>query len=226
MKTIRTMAIAAAAAAAACGGPAASPDASAAQAAQSYQAVGQGMAETVAGYQTAATAMPDLLACHREEVTYEARMGGMLDHMQALSGAMDGYMAGAMGEAAADMDCVAAAMRAEYERHRAVACTATDVPPEREEAQHHVATMGGFLEHQRVRYEQMGEAMGVMPPTGDATWTCVHHPDGTFTLDGHDWMPTTPPGPAPSPDPAPQPWPMPCGGMGCPCPGGSMPSGS
>lgn len=223
MKTIRTMVIAAAAFAAACGGSAASPDTTAAAqaAAKSYEEVGQNMAETLGQYQTAAAAMADHAACQVAEASYEARMGAMIDRMQMLSGTMDGYMAGAMGGAAADMGCVAAAMRAEYERHRAVACTDIDVAPEREEARHHGTTMAGWIEHQRVRYEQMGEAMGITPPTGDATWTCVHHPDGTFTMDGHHWAPPESPAPgtppAPTPGPGPQPWPMPCGGTGCPC---------
>lgn len=220
MKAIRWMTILAAATAAACGGPA-TPSATtgAAQAmAQSYQAVGQDMTTTVGHYQTSTATMPDLGACRTAEGEYAATMGPLIDRMRTLSGSMDHYMAGAMGTSWADMDCVAQAMAAEYERHRAVACGAPDVSVDQAEAAHHGTTMSGWIEHQRVRYEQMGEAMGITPPYDDSTWTCFHNPDGSFTMDGHTWTPAPPSGdPTPTTSPDPLPWPTPCGGSMCPC---------
>ncbi len=219
MKAIGWMTVLAATTAA-CGGPA-TPSATTGTAqavAQSYQSVGQGMATTVSHYQASTATMPDLAACRTAEGEYAAGMGPLIDRMRTLSGAMDHYMAGAMGASWADMDCVAAAMAAEYERHGAVACAAPDVSVDHAEAAHHSATMADWIEHQRVRYEQMGEAMGITPPAGDSTWTCVHNPDGSFWMDGHEWTPAPPPAdPAPAPAPDPLPWPTPCGGSMCPC---------
>ncbi len=212
------MTILAAATAAACGGPAApSATTNSAQAvAKSYQAVGQDMATTVSHYQASTATMPDLGACRTAEGQYAATMDPLVDRMRTLSGTMDHYMAGAMGATWADMDCVAQAMAVEYERHTGVACAAPDVSADETEAAHHGATMSGWIEHQRVRYEQMGEAMGITPPSGDTTWTCVHNPDGSFTMDGHDWTPADPSS-DPAPTPTPSPWPTPCGGSMCPC---------
>jgi hypothetical protein len=220
MKMIRTMAILGAVAATACGGPSTSPSSTGAQtAASSYQALGQDMATTVAQYQAATATMPDLAACQAVEAGYEARIGPMIDRMMTASAAMDQYMAGEMGPAAADMACVAAAMAAELDRHRAVACAAPDVTVDRTEATRHAQTMAGWIDHQRVRYEQMGAAIGMTPPTTDTTWTCTINADGSFTMNGQTWTPPQTPPSTTTPTPSPDPWPMPCGGWDCPCDG-------
>jgi hypothetical protein len=216
VKTIRTMAILGAVAATACGGNSAAPSHAGAQtAASSYQALGQDMATTVAQYQGATATMPDQAACNAAEAAYQSKMGPMIDRMGTASATMDRYMAGEMGPGAADMGCVAAAMAAELERHHAAACAAPDLAVNGAEATDHAQTMAGWIDHQRVRYEQMGEAIGMTPHTDDATWTCVVNPDGTFTMNGHTWTPPqTPPS---TTSPTPYPWPMPCGGWGCSC---------
>jgi hypothetical protein len=222
MKTIRTMAILGAVAATACAGPSTSPSNTAAQtAASSYQALGQDMATAVAQYQATTATMPDLAACQAAEAAYEAKIGPMIDRMKTASAAMDQYMAGEMGPAAADMACVAAAMAAEFDRHRAVSCAAPDITVDQTEATLHAVTMAGWVEHQRIRYEQMGAAIGMTPPTTDTTWTCTLNPDGTFTMNGQTWTPpqTPPSTTTTTPTPSPYPWPMPCGGWDCPCDG-------
>jgi hypothetical protein len=233
MKTIRTtMAVLGAVALAACGGTTSSPPNDAAQiTADSYQALGQDMATTVAEYQSETATIPDPAACAEAEARYAARMGPMIDRMHAASADMDRHMAGEFGPDAADMACVAAAMEREFERHRAVGCASPDVALHHEEARQHGTTMAGWIDHQRVRYEQMGEAIGMMPPTSASTWTCTQNPDDTFTMHDDTWTPpqtppstTTPPTPtSPTPTPpaptplTPTPWSMPCGGQNCPC---------
>ena len=214
------MAILGAIAATACGGNSTTPSNAAAQtAASSYQALGQDMATTVAQYQGATATMPDLAACNAAEGAYLAKMGPMIDRMRTASVTMDRYMAGEMGPSAADMACVAAAMAAEFERHHAVACAATDLSLDGAEATHHAQTMAGWVDHQRVRYEQMGEAIGMTPNTDDTTWACVVNPDGTFTMNGQTWIPPQTQTPPSTTSPTTSPWPMPCGGWGCSCDG-------
>ena len=224
VKTIRALSILVAAGTAACGGTATSPASTAAarSAAVSYQSVGQDMLTTVNQYQAATATIPDAASCQAAEAAYESKMSATIDGMNALSGTMDQYMSGEMGAAAADMGCVATAMAAEYARHQAGACTTAGVAADQSEAAHHATTMAGWVDHQRVRYEQMGEAMGITPSTSDTTWACVHHSDGTFTMDGQTWTPPQVPPTTPTTTPTmtptnPSPWPMPCGGWGCPC---------
>jgi hypothetical protein len=225
MKAIRaSIAIAAAGLTAACGGssPTASDGVSseAQTAAQGYQAAGADMSTTIAQYQSAAATTTDATACQAAETTYQAEMGPLIDRMTAVSSAMDQHMSDATRPGDADMGCVAAAMKAELARHAADACTLPDVAADQAEAAQHAATMAGWVDHQRTRYEQMGEATGMMPPTDDDTWTCTQNADGTFTLGGSTWEPHhTPPAQTPTatPTPIPTPWPMPCGGSTCPC---------
>jgi hypothetical protein len=193
-------------------------------AARNYQAAGTDMSGVIAQYRTDTTTMLDVSSCQAIEAAYQAKMAPLVDRMSTTSVAMDPYMSSAMGPAVADMACVAAAMKAELARHAAVACTLSGVDADRAETAQHAATVTALAQHQYVRYEQMGDAMGMMTPTADSTWTCKVNADGTFTFGGQTWTPPqTPPTPsttpAPTPNPTPYPWPMPCGGMMCPCDG-------
>lgn len=207
-------------AATACGGPAntSSSSAAAQTAARNYQATGQDMATAVGHYQSATATMPDVTACRAAEAAYEAQVGPMIDHMKAASATMDQYIDDYMGSSSADMACVAAAMALEYQRHVGVACSAATVTADQAEGVQHAATMSYWIDHQRVRFEQMGTATGMMSPTRDTTWFCQQNPDGSFTMGGQTWTPPqTPPPTGTYPYPTPTPWPMPCGGYGCPC---------
>ena len=213
---------------AACGGssPAATTGVSAAAqtAARNYQAAGTDMSSVIAQYRTDTETMQDVTSCQTVEAAYQAKMGPLVDRMSTTSAAMDPYMSGVMGPTVADMTCVAAAMKAELARHAAVACTLLDIATDRAEAVQHAATMAALAQHQYVRYEQMGDAMGMMAPTADSTWTCKQNADATFTFGGQTWTPPQAPPtssttPAPTPSPTPTPWPMPCGGTMCPCDG-------
>lgn len=217
----------------ACGGTGApgSTSGAAQTAARDYQTTGQSLSAAVAQYQAASAAMPDVAACTTTLAAYEAQVSPLIDRMRTASGAMDQYMDDYMGRSAADMACVAAAIALEYQRHLGVACAAPTLTGDRTEAAQHVATMSSWIDHQKVRYEQMGAAIGMMPATTDTTWFCQQNPDGSFTMGGHTWTPPqAPPAPGidpvptsstvpptPTPTPTPTLWPMPCGGYGCGC---------
>jgi hypothetical protein len=199
-------------------------------AALSYLATGADMSGVIDQYRAATATIRDLNSCQAVEAAYRATMGPIIDQMTTVSAPMDRYMSGAMGPAVADMGCVAAAMKTEFARHAAVACSAPDTTANQAEAVQHATTMAGWADHQRVRYEQMGSAVGMMPAAADSTWTCTHNADGSFTMNGHPWsvpQGSTPPMPPPSTTPpsttTTSPWPMPCGGMMVPCNGYGYP---
>ena len=186
---------------------------------QNYYSAGTDISAVIRQYRIDSAAMPDVTSCQAIEAAYQAKIAPLIERLSTTSAALDPYMSGAMGPTGADMACVAAAMKAELARHAAVACTLPDMAADRAEAAQHAATMAGLIDHQCIRYQQAGDACGMMPATSYDTWTCKHNPDGTFTFGGQTW---TPPQPAPSAtwnNATPMPWPMPCGGMMCSCDG-------
>jgi hypothetical protein len=197
-------------AATACGGATSgtSPSSSTVQA---YQAVGQDMANAITAYHVETSTMADPAACQAAWETYDAAMAGMVDRMQQMSALMDQHMGDYGHTGPADVTCVTNAMAAEFERHATVACAANDVSADRAEAAEHVTTMTAWMEHQRVRYEDVASTMGMMSPNSETTWTCQQNADGSFTMGDDTWTPGTsmPTGPNPE-DPTPTPWP-PCG---------------
>jgi cytochrome c2 len=208
------------------------PSAAEQSAALTYQTTGADMTAVLAQYQAGTSTIQDVSTCQSVEAAYQQTMGPIIDRMSTVSATMDQYMSGLLGPADADMGCVAAAMKAEFARHVAAACSLPDVTADRAEATQHEATMASWADHERVRYEQMGSALGMMPATTATTWACQHDADGSFTLNGHGWM--MPPGsstPATTPPPTPggaagaqTTWPMPCGGMMSACNGYGYPT--
>lgn len=192
---------------------------------QAYQALGQEMTDAVTAYHAGTSTMADTAACQTAWQAYHADMAVMVARMQEMSGVMDQRMGDYDHAGAADMACVANAMTAELERHATAACAAHDVSADRAEAAAHVTTMSGWMEHQRVRYEDVASHMGMMSPPSETTWTCHQNPDGSFTMGdytwtGGTWTPSQPAYPAPTPTP----WP-PCGCHDGDC-GGGTPGGS
>jgi hypothetical protein len=179
---------------------------------QSYQAVGQEMTNAITTYHAATSTMPDTGACQAAWEKYRTAMAATLGRMQEMSALMDEHMGDYGHDGAADMTCVANAMAAEFERHATAACTAREVVADRAEAAEHVTTMTGWMDHQRVRYEDVASTMGMMSPPSETTWTCHQNADGSFTMGDHTWTSGTwTPSDPDSEDPTPTPWP-PCGG--------------
>lgn len=189
---------------------------------QSYQALGTELSTVVSTYGTSTAAISDPAECDALHADYAGRASELAGRMREAGAAMQGHMASHGSVAAGDMICGADAVHAELERHHAAACTGGDVDADREEAARHVATMTALMEHQRVRYEEAGAGMGMMSESGDDTFTCERHDDGSFMMDGHHWEPGTVPAsgegeptPTPDPIPTPAPWPMPCSDGHC-----------
>ncbi len=153
---------------------------------QRLDALSQSVAVAAAAYGAHAAGMADTASCLGDESAYDAQVRPMVAEMQGMTPPMDAEM-GSMGHMSdADMACGAQAMAAELERHRGVACaSATDMGPNRDEAQAHVATMTEWANHEMARSRELGSMMGMgMGGMGGpmATGRCVHEPDGSYTL--------------------------------------------
>lgn len=190
---------------------------------QAYQALGQDVSGAVATYQAETATLPDDPTCQSAHEEYATQMAAMVDRMVTMSGAMDRHMAENGHAVPIDMACVAEVMAAEFERHHAAACAATDLAADESEAAGHVSAMASLLRHQRVRYERAGSMMGMMGATTESTWTCVKNDDGSFTIGGQPWTPGTPLPVSEGQEPGTElePWPMSRGGGTCSGGGGS-----
>ena len=208
---------------AACGGNVPSSSLSAQLAA--YQATGQALANAEYAYSAQSSAATSQTACEQAQVQYDHVAGPLVDRMHELSRTMDQHMDGEGAPDFADMECVAQAMEVEMERHRAQACQAADAAGDQAEATYHSTTMMGWVEHQRVRYQDLAAMSGMMAAHGEGTFTCQANPDGTFTFTSGgtqthypdpEHQGSTTPGVCPSPTP----WPEPCHDSTCMGPGG------
>lgn len=131
----------------------------------------QGLSSDV---QTAATAYGATMAgpgmtvggCAAAHDAYDAQVRPWLSQMMQGSAAMDAYMDAHGGVAYADMACVASAMLAELDAHRAAACTFTALADDQAEAARHVGAMTSYASHVSGRCgTMMGGASG-----GGYTW--------------------------------------------------------
>ncbi|MGC3998601.1 MAG: hypothetical protein QM767_14520 [Anaeromyxobacter sp.] len=179
-----------------------------------YQALGQQVSGELTTYAGETASLPDTATCEDAEQRHESAMDGMLTRMEGMSGWMDAHMPAATP---ADLECMVAAMQAQMAYHHTHACTAADPAGQEAEAAGHHCIMSAFMDHQRVRYEQCGEHLGMMGGASGETFTCVDDGDGTFTINGQPWTPGTTPSGVTCED-HPDDWPMPCtdgGMMGC-----------
>ncbi len=159
---------------------------------EGFHAGAQQIADAASAYGAVAGGMADVAACRTDQAAYDGGVRPMLEQMRALAGAMDQQMTASMGGqgASADMRCGADAMLWELDRHAPLACASSgDMAPNRTEAARHVQAMTEWTDHQRVRSEQMGSAMGMGGMGGGGTTaTCQRNADGSYTLSGGTGM--------------------------------------
>jgi len=154
---------------------------------QKLNALSQDVSAAATTYGTHAAAMTDTGSCSSAENTYDAQVRPMVGQIQGMGTAMDDEMGSMNHMSDADIECGAQAMMAELDRHKGVACaSATDMAPNKAEAQQHVATMTQWANHEMVRSDEMGSMMGMgMGGMGGGAMTtghCVHNPDGSYTM--------------------------------------------
>ena len=206
---------------AACGGSVPSSSDALSTDLAAYQAVGQNLATTVQGYSVQSGSATSQTACQQVQAQYDHSASPLVDRMHEMSRTMDRHMDGEGSHDLADMECVAQAMEAEMARHRAEACQAADAAGNQVEATHHAATMVGWVEHQRIRYQNLAAMGGMMTAHAESTFTCQANPDGTFTFTSGG-MQTHYPDPehqggltSPTTCPSPNPWPDACHESSC-----------
>jgi hypothetical protein len=181
---MRHLAVLFALAAAACGG---STSGITSADVQRFNATAQDVstAATTSGAQ--AGGMTDAASCSTAQNGYDAQARPMVGRLQSMGAGMDGEMGSMHHASDADMACAANAMMAELDRHRAVACASTvDMTTNKAEAQHHVAAMTQWADHEMARSDEMasmmGMGMGGMGGTGTTTGHCVRNADGSYTM--------------------------------------------
>ncbi len=125
-----------------------------------YDQAAAGTGGAVATYRAAAETASSPAECASAVARYDAQVRPMLDRMKEMAGRMDQHMTGMGSHAGADMQCGMDVMVEELEHHLAVACTLPDVAADRAEAERHCDTMQAFVDHMRMRADEMGSMMG------------------------------------------------------------------
>ena len=109
-----------------------------------YQDLASDVSAAVARHQ-ANSATLDAAACPGEASRYEAEVRPMLQHMEAMSVAMDAHMRDMALAGSADLQVTCLSMMAELDAHLAAACSASDIPAE---ASRHGTAMDAMLQHE------------------------------------------------------------------------------
>jgi hypothetical protein len=154
---------------------------------QAFNTSAQGVSTAVTTYGTQAAAMTSPTTCTSAQTSYDSQVRPMVGQMQGMGGDMDSMMGSMNHMDAEDMGCTANAMRAEMNRHQAVACASTtDMTPNKAEAQQHVAAMNQWASHAMNRSHDLGSMegmnMGGMMGNGSTTGHCIHNADGSYTF--------------------------------------------
>jgi len=154
---------------------------------QAFNTSAQGVSAAVTTYGTQASAMTSVATCTSAETSYDTQVRPMVGQMQGMGADMDGMMGTMNHVDAEDMGCSANAMLAELNRHQAVACASTtDMTPNKNEAQQHVAVMTQWAGHAMGRSHDLasmaGMSMGGMMGSGSTTGHCVHDSGGGYTF--------------------------------------------
>ena len=154
---------------------------------QRLNTLSQNVSSAVGTYGTQAATMTDSTSCNGAEITYDSHIRPMVSEIQGMGTAMDDKMGSLNHTSDADMECGANAMMAELDHHKTVACaSATDMAPNKTEAQQHIANMTQWANHEMVRSDGMGSTMGMemggMGGGGITTGHCAHNPNGSYTM--------------------------------------------
>ncbi len=112
---------------------------------------------------------------------YDAQVRPWVSGMVQGAGAMDAYLDAHGGAAYADMSCVANAMRAELDAHRAIACTFTTLADDQAEVARHAGVMTSYAAHVSGRCGTMmgGSGGGPMMSWGPVATGCAIPSGGT-----------------------------------------------
>jgi hypothetical protein len=106
-----------------------------------------------------------VVMCRSVHAAYDAQMRPLVAQMILMAREMDDTIVAHGGLSSADIACVAAAMMAELDHHRAIACTYAEVTRDRGEAVRHARAMLSFGSHISERSGEMQRGID------DGTWT-------------------------------------------------------
>lgn len=145
-------------------------------------------AQTAATNYRANMMQSDLTAATCKDIHdgYDGNVRPVVSRMMQMAGEMDNAMGEHGGTSSADVACVAAAMMAELDHHRAVACTFSDVASDESEAERHVGAMLSFGGHMSDRCGEIERGMD----GGVWSWGSMMGGCQDFDADGgmpHDW---------------------------------------
>jgi hypothetical protein len=128
---------------AACGGstpPPPPPEAS------QVRTLATGIARSAEEYAVRAAATESGSECRVDRNGYEARVGPAIEGIRAAAGRLDEWLRARGPTEHADLECAAAALATELQRHTDIACTALDPSVNRAEATAHLLLVGRWTD--------------------------------------------------------------------------------
>jgi hypothetical protein len=138
-----------------------------------FRAVATTVGSALDAHGDRAASMESATSCREERNEYEERVGPAIERMASLAARIDPWLRERGPSDHADLECVAAALRAEFERHTDIACTSPDLAANRAETLAHVATVARWRNLAVARLEEAGgEGKGTGP-------RCVRFSDGS-----------------------------------------------
>ncbi len=129
-------------------------------AASAYDRAALQISDTVTSYGAASATMGSSADCNAAVQQYANQVQPMIDRMASMAGPMDDAMKSMGQMMGADLECGAAVMKQELQRHLGSACSSPDMIANRSEARRHADAMQQIANHMRMRAAEAGTMMG------------------------------------------------------------------
>jgi len=139
------------------------------------RALGNAIGTAVDEYRTRSAAMASSASCRAARTAYEDRARPAIEGILALGARLDPWIQDRGPSEHADVECLAGAMLAEFERHTDIACTSLDLATNRAETAQHAATMDRWAD---LAVARAGEGA---PSADGGGPRCVRFSDGERT---------------------------------------------
>lgn len=131
----------------------------------------------IEAYRVPAASAESATACRTLRAGYEGRMEGAMTGISTVAPALDAWTRSRSGPEHADLECVAAALRKEIERHTDIACTAPEPGANRAEAAAHVAAVERWASLLAARADEIAGSRGEEGPARGPR--CARFADGS-----------------------------------------------
>jgi hypothetical protein len=173
-----------------CGGVAGAPSspgvsAPSAQGLFEFRQLALEVQSAAADYRTVSMGVASVSACQGIHDSYDAKVRPWIAAMNEASPGMDDFMNGHGAGTSADVSCVSTSMMTELDRHRAAACSSSNLADDDLEVSRHVEAMTSYDTHLEDRCDEvLGALDGGTPSWEGMMSSCGQPPRDAGAPDG------------------------------------------